>query len=412
MQSLQVWLHGESVGHLSETPAGVLCFRYAPGWLEGTRNPPLTQSLPPGPETLEGPAVRAFFAGLLPEGSVRRQVAARLGLSEDNDVALLSTLGGDCAGAIRILPEDESPPTESPPREVSETELAAILQELPRRPLLAGESGVRLSLAGAQHKLPVRWINGQYSLSTFDAPSTHILKPEAPAFPGLASVEAFCLDLARKAGLRCANSEWICIGDIPCLRVERYDRKTDPETGNILRVHQEDFCQALGLPPHRKYQQEGGPSARDLLSCIRDHSSAPVLDLGRFLDLMVFNVLIGNADAHGKNFAWIYTSDTRCLAPAYDLVSTSLWPELSSRMAMRVGQAKFVEEVTHEHFVKFAEINRIGRSAFRKRMADLAARVAESIPACLRESPGLPPSFRDRLAEDIPRRAGKLRALT
>jgi len=125
--------------------------------------------------------------------------------------------------------------------------------------------------------------------------------------------------------------------------VERYDRKIDPSTGEVQRIHQEDFCQALGVPSHRKYQQEGGPAASDLLACIRAHSTAPALDLGHFLDLLVFNVLIGNADAHGKNDSWLYTGGSRRLAPAYDLVATTLWPELSSRMAMRIGQAKHPE---------------------------------------------------------------------
>lgn len=408
MRTLQVWLHEEPVGILSETPAGGLSFTYMDTWRIDSGCPPLSRSLPPGRDPLEGPAVLAFFGGLLPEGLVRRQVAANLGLSEDNDFALLGALGGDCAGALRLLAEGEPRPAAAAPAPLSESELAALVAELPRRPLLAGEDGVRLSLAGAQSKLPLRWIGGHYALSTFDAPSTHILKPESPNFPGLAAVEAFCLDLARRAGLRAARAEWLRAGDRPCLRVERYDRELDPATGKVRRIHQEDFCQALGVPSHRKYQQEGGPAASDVLDCIRDHSTAPVLDLSEFLDLLVFNVLIGNADAHGKNFAWVYSRGERRLAPAYDLVATTLWPELSSRMAMRVGQAKFLNEVTADHFLKFASANRIGKSLFRVRMEDLCRRVTGHVPAALSDAPELPESFRDHLAFRIPQRARAL----
>ena len=405
MRALQVWLHEEPVGVLSEKSVGGLSFTYTDTWLAASGRPPLSRSLPPRAEPLEGPAVLAFFGGLLPEGSVRRRVAENLGVSEDNDFALLSALGGDCAGALRLLAIGDPRPEAASPAPLSETELAALVEQLPRRPLLAGQDGVRLSLAGAQSKLPLRWIGGEYALSTFDAPSTHILKPESPDFPGLAAVEAFCLDLARRAGLPAARADWLRVGDTPCLRVERYDRELDPVTGKVLRIHQEDFCQALGVPSHRKYQQEGGPAASDLLVCIRDHSTAPVLDLRQFLDLLIFNVLIGNADAHGKNFAWRYPNGERRLAPAYDLVATALWPELSGRMAMRVGPAKFMNEVTSDHFLKFAAANRIGRSLFRVRMEELCNRVTANVPAALSDAPELPESFREQLASRIPQRA-------
>ncbi len=408
MRSLAVWLLEERVGCLSESPATGLSFTYEASWLASSRCPPLSRSLPPGTEPLRSPAVAAFFGGLLPEGSVRRRVAANLGLSEDNDFALLEALGGDCAGALRLLPEGEPSPVPEAPRPLSESDLADLLRDLPRRPLLAGENGLRLSLAGAQSKLPIRWINGHYALSTADAPSTHILKPENPDFPGLAAVEAFCLDLARRVGLHAVNAEWQRMGDLPCLRVERYDRACEASGENVRRIHQEDVCQALGLPSHRKYQQEGGPSVGDLLGCIREWSTAPVLDLLQFLDLLVFNVLIGNADAHGKNFAWIYWESSRRLAPAYDLVATTLWPELSTRMAMRIGQAKFLAEVGPDHFRKAVAANRIGTSAFLARMEDLCARVVQQLPAAIDAAAQLPEGFRDQLASEIPRRAEKI----
>jgi len=408
VKALAVWLQDRRVGRLWESGGGRLCFEYDPDCLEGDGVPLLSRSLPSGPEPLRGPAVRAFFSGLLPEGSVRRQVAANLGLSEANDFALLAALGGDCAGALRLCDEEDGPALEPAPVAISENELERRLMELPRRPLLAGEEEVRFSLAGAQSKLPMRRVRGVWSFSTFSSPSTHILKPESREFPGLAAVEAFSLDLAERVGLPVVKGEWQCFGTLPCLIVERYDREIDVESGEVFRLHQEDLCQALGLPPHRKYQQEGGPAAGDALACIRAWSTAPVLDVGFFLDLWVFNVVLGNADAHGKNWSWLYRGGQRRLAPAYDLVSTALWPELSPRMAMRVGQAKFLAEVRREHFLKFAKDNRISAPAFRKRIGELCEKICQELSAGLEAAPGLTPAFRETLNEEIRARAANI----
>ncbi|MCC5850728.1 MAG: HipA domain-containing protein [Verrucomicrobia bacterium] len=179
-------------------------------------------------------------------------------------------------------------------------------------------------------------------------------------------------------------------------------------SGKVLRIHQEDLCQSLGLPPHQKYQQEGGPSAADAINCIRTWSTTPVLDLTHFLDLLVFNVLIGNADAHGKNFSWLYQNGARRIAPAYDFVATTLWPELSSRLAMRVGQAKFVAEVNLDHFLKFAESTRIGKTRFRARIRELAMRVDQNLDETLNRAPSLGPDHADLLRTGIRERVRKL----
>lgn len=410
MTSLSVWLRDEQVGILSETPSGGMVFQYDPDRAVVSNSPPLSRTLPYNSEPIRGRTVDAFFAGLLPEGNVRQRVAANLGLSEGNDFALLSALGGDCAGAIRLLPlSSEMPEPGEPPPPLTLSQLASRLRDLPRRPLLAGEEGHRLSLAGAQSKLPIRWIEGEYTLSGFSHPSTHILKPESPDFPGLAAVEAFCLDLAGTVGIQVAKAETLSsIEEIPCLRVERYDRVIRHTEKKVLRLHQEDLCQSLGLPPHLKYQQEGGPSAADVIDCIRSWSTTPVLDLTHFLDLLVFNVLIGNADAHGKNFSWLYRDTTRRLAPAYDLVATTLWPDLSSRLAMRVGQAKFVEEVTLDHFLKFAETSGIGKTPFRTRIRELTEKMVQNLDETLNRHPSLTPAHADQLQEEIRRRIQKL----
>ena len=407
MMDLQVWWNDLEVGMLNPSPMGGLRFQYVDRWLERPEARPLSRSLPLQAKPQAEASATAFFAGLLPEEQIRQRVAASLGLSEGNDFALLQALGGDCAGAIRILEPGKESAIPEKPLYLDDRELAKRLRDLPRRPLLAGESGVRLSLAGAQTKLAVRREPEGWSLSNAHWPSTHILKPEPEAYPGLVSVEAFCLNASALAGIPTVKVEQLDFEGLPVLCIKRYDRLVQ-DSGEVSRNHQEDFCQSLGLPPHRKYQQEGGPSAKDTVECIRSWSTTPVLDLRQFVDQFIFNVLIGNADAHGKNFSWIYSNHTRRLAPAYDLVSTTLWPELSSRLAMRAGRAKYVEEVTRDHLKQFAKDTGLSAPMVRERTKSMCATFEQHLPRLLDTFPKLLPDHRVELETGIRRRSKKI----
>ena len=202
--------------------------------------------------------------------------------------------------------------------------------ELPKTPLLAGEDGIRLSLAGAQGKAAVAIRDGSYLLPVGGSPSTHILKPDSERFPGLVENEFFCMRLAAALGLDVAPVEIAAAGSIRFLQVSRYDRRPDGAEG-WTRIHQEDFCQALGIAPELKYQNEGGPGFKECFKLIRANSSIPVYDVLKLFDAVVFNFLIGNNDAHGKNFSFLYDGDETRLAPLYDLVSTELYPDLPFR---------------------------------------------------------------------------------
>jgi serine/threonine-protein kinase HipA len=206
---------------------------------------------------------------------------------------------------------------------------------------MAGDEGVRLSLAGAQEKLAIHRSPQGISIPLGGAPSTHILKPAIERFGGLIHNEAFCMNLARLIGLSVAPVEVGNIEGIDYLLVERYDRRWEadgePIGQRLKRIHQEDFCQALGIVPERKYQNEGGPSLKESFVLLRECSSSPVLDLNALLDAVIFNALIGNHDAHGKNFSMIYSGGKTRMAPLYDLLCTTLYTELSTKMAMKVG---------------------------------------------------------------------------
>jgi len=372
MKRLIVHLNGEQVGTLDQNDDGLIEFRYKAEWLNRPDAVPLSRSLPLQGDSFRGKHARSFFAGMLPDEGPRRQIASILGVSERNDFALLERIGGECAGAVGLWPEGFTPLASGhgPSRELNEQEMADIIRELPRRPLLAGREGIRLSLAGAQSKLPIIMHGMRVALPLGDTPSTHIIKPEPERFPGLAANEVFCMALARTVGLDTPPVHILTIGGTPCIVVERYDRACGPD-GTIQRVHQEDFCQALGIPPEQKYQQEGGPLLRDCMALLREWSTVPALDVRSFVDGLIFNMLIGNADAHGKNFSFLYKAGERKLAPFYDLVCTLVWPELSKVPAMKIGGSESIENITPSNWRKMARECRIGWPMMRERIVSL-----------------------------------------
>ncbi len=179
-------------------------------------------------------------------------------------------------------------------------------QTEPARPLLAGEKGLRLSLAGAQSKVPVILVDGAVALPAPGQPTTHILKPPIARFTATPENEAFVMRLAAAIGLDVAPVEPRVVRDRPYLLVERYDRAVGAD-GQVRRIHQEDFCQALGVPPETKYASEGGPTFKDCFALLRRIAERPAVDVLKLLDAVIFNAIAGNADAHGKNFSILYS---------------------------------------------------------------------------------------------------------
>ncbi|MFO7535802.1 MAG: type II toxin-antitoxin system HipA family toxin [Kiritimatiellia bacterium] len=380
MKRLIVYLNGERVGTLDEDDSGLLEFCYGSEWTGRRDAMPLSRSLPLQGEPFRGKYARSFFAGILPDEGPRQQIAAILGISERNDFAMLERIGGECAGAVSLLPEDTPPPSagEMRVRELSEKQLEDMVAELPRRPLMAGREGLRLSLAGSQSKLPVLIRDAAISLPLGNTPSTHIIKPEPERFPGLAAVELLCMTLAKEVGLNVPPVAIRSVGNKPCIIVQRYDRILGAD-GVVSRVHQEDFCQALGVPPERKYQQEGGPLIRDCIGLLREWSTVAALDIRDFLDGLVFNVLIGNADAHGKNYSILYRKAERRLAPFYDLVCTLAWPELSKTPAMKIGKSESIETILPAQWQKMAQEAGVGWPMLRERIMDLCAKTVDGL---------------------------------
>jgi serine/threonine-protein kinase HipA len=383
MAGLDVWLYGRHAGRL-ERSAGELRFGYDPDYVRAG-HPALSRSLPLRTEPFGDAGAHSFFANLLPEGDVRRHLASRLGISVENDFDLLSAIGGDCAGAVSLLEPGVSPTraAEDSVRWLDETELALAIADLPRKPLFADpEDGVRLSLAGAQDKLPVVVRGDRIGLPEGDTPSTHIIKAPIGRFDGTNANEAFCLALAREMAIDAAHAEVRTADDQEFLLVERYDRRYDGD--RYERLHQEDFCQATGIPPELKYEREGGPGLTACFDLVRAAASVPAGDLRALIDAVTLNFLIGNHDAHGKNFSLLYDDGATRLAPLYDLVSTAIYPGLSRKMAMRLGGEYRPDYVRRRHVDRFAADARLGPAAVRRRMS-LMAEYAPRFARVLRE---------------------------
>lgn len=375
-RALDVWLLGQHVGQLALIE-GQLRFSYSPQWLQSAIARPLSYNLPLQAEAFDDKATRPFFAGLLPEGDKRKLIAQTLHVSRQNDLALLDSIGGECAGAVSLLQPGQQPsmiPYEQAVRWLDDEELVAVLNELPRRPMLAGQEGLRLSLAGAQDKLPVVFTEGRIGLPLQSTPSSHILKPAIPAIEGSVFNEGFCLALASQMKLPAARAAIHRVADRVYLLVERYDRLRQ-SNGTLERLHQEDFCQALGIAPEYKYQNEGGPDLTQCFALVRKATRPSAPHVLRLLDYVIFNALIGNHDAHAKNFSLIYTQRSTVLAPLYDTLSTAIYANLTDKMAMKIGSRYKFTEVQARHWEQFAQAAGLSSAQVKKRVLELARKL-------------------------------------
>jgi serine/threonine-protein kinase HipA len=386
-RTLDIWWEGRRVGQLTQDKHGELGFAYAQAWIDDEAALPLSASLPKRAEPFTRRECRPFFGGLLPEEGQRDAAAQALGVSRANDFALLDRLGGDVAGALQLLPPREPPPALSldrQPAPLDDAGLIRVLDALPLRPLLAGEEGLRLSLAGAQTKAPVVLVDGAVALPAPGQPTTHILKPPISRLAATTENEAFVMRLAAAVGLDVAPVEPRIVRDRRFLLVQRYDRALGQD-GFVRRIHQEDFCQALGVPPETKYASEGGPTFKDCFALLRRVAARPAVDVLKLLDAVIFNVIVGNADAHGKNFSILYDAEGPRLAPLYDLLATVAYPELSPSFAMRIGNRATLAELDAAAWAVFAADAGLGLPLVRRRVAEISKGVLEKATAVAEE---------------------------
>ncbi len=353
---LDVYLHDTFVGRIDYTSRhNEMRFTYDANYLRRSDATALSFSLPLQSEAFDSQRTTVFFENLLPPDQVRRKLGPVLRLSRHNIFGFLEMLGGDCAGALSLWPTGTTPSeSEECLCLLTEDEADEILRSLKKRPLYVnGVDGYRISGAGAQDKLIVCISNGQLSLPLFGTPSTHIVKPAVRDYPDSVYNEAYAMQLAARLNLAVAKSGLMRIKDEIYYWTERFDRET--VDGKICRLHQEDFCQITGTPSELKYENEGGPSFAQCMTAMAEMKIA-LTDRFAFIDRIIFNYLIGNADAHGKNSAILYRGPYgKSLAPIYDVMCTMIYNNLSRESAMTIGGAKMLDAVTQENFIALAE---------------------------------------------------------
>ncbi len=375
---LDVWFGEAKAGALSQDDMGSLSYTYDPDYLARRQSRAISFSMPLQEAPHADRVVRPFFSGLLPDEGARQRLAGALGISAGNAFGLLEVIGGECAGALSLYPAGEAPPSSSEDgvEILSPARLEEILGKLRERPLLGGEEGVRLSLAGAQDKLAVCVEGMDIGLAKGGRTTTHILKPFIQALDGTVENELFCLRLAARLNLPVPTVEMRRGGAIPFLLVERYDRSLHKD-GTITRLHQEDFCQALSVPPELKYEDEGGPGTGRSLDLIGLATARPAADRLNFLRMLIFHYLVGNADAHGKNYALLYRDRTPDLAPLYDVVCTAAYPRLAKKMAMAISGRSVADTIQLEHWLTLVPDTRGAQRLLIKDMTDLAGRIGD-----------------------------------
>lgn len=371
---LNVYFFDKFVGQLYKKDF-VLCFKYDEEYLSSENPRELSASLCLSEDEYKGQVVEGYFSNLLPDEDKRKEVASIHKISKENTLGLLYKIGGDCAGAVSLYPVDVAPEFDG----LDEYELLSadkrneILLNLHRIPLGTGDEDFRISGSGAQDKLIARVKDGNIYLPLRGTPSTDIIKPNIKDHNKVwDSVfnEFFCMNLAKECGLEVPKSYIIYWDDIPYYVVERYDRFIDKDD-NVSRIHQEDFCQALSIDPEKKYESEGGPTLKDCYDLLVS-IGVPANDKIRFLDMIIFNYMIGNGDAHGKNFSIIYRERLPNVSPCYDVLSDAVYYEDISKhkMAMKLGGQKyFSSKVKIENFDKLALDLGIKPDLLRKRIS-------------------------------------------
>ncbi|TYL72560.1 type II toxin-antitoxin system HipA family toxin [Bradyrhizobium cytisi] len=415
-------LDGREIGRVRNDARGRLTIVYDRDWRQAEGAYPLSLSMPLAAEEHGPSAVQAFLWGLLPDNErVLERWARRFQVSARNVFALISHVGEDCAGAIQFVTPDRLKALRSGADDkvewLDETAIAKRLQTLREDHAawrLPGDTG-QFSLAGAQPKTALLLQKGKWGIPSGRIPTTHILKPPTGHFDGHAENEHICLILARNLGLPVADSRLMHFGMEIAIVIERYDRQF---SGNeIVRVHQEDICQALGILPTRKYQNDGGPSPADVIELLRTYSTDRVADVDTFVDALGFNWLIAGTDAHAKNYSLLLAGGPHVrLAPLYDIASILPYDDVDLqkiKLAMKIGGDYKLSQISLRDWQKFAREARLdpdkviaGLISLAEQLPDIVAAVREQA-----QKDGLDNAIIGRLAEHLIARAKQCRRL-
>ena len=388
------------VGLISGEDYRTAQFSYMDEYLDDLNAVPVSISLPLQPESFSAGQTRQFFEGLLPEGFTRRSVAQWLHLDENDYLSILHQLGRECLGAIRVLKEGE---TQAASYEMITRQQVKALAEEGAQKSAEIVTKSHLSLTGASGKVGLYYdmAGNQWYLPQGTAPSTHIVKQSHVRLEGIVTNEQLSMMTAAKCGIEVPESFIIDLGSGEDKEVlyatRRYDRTFEGAAETIsgllcpLRLHQEDFSQALGIPSVNKYEKEHAGYMRRMFELLRRFSSNPIADQQKLWDMIVFCYLLGNTDAHIKNFSLLYGKDLRSmrLAPAYDLVSTTVYESSTREMSFYIGNTLLIDEITEASFKEAASEVQIGErfaarrynficNHFREALREAAAELQEA----------------------------------
>lgn len=412
---LNVFVNGRLAGVLRRESTGAIDFQYAKEWLAWEHTFPVSLSLPLREDHYIGAPVINVFGNLLPDrDSIRKRVAERVGAAGTDAYRLLAALGHDCVGALQFLSDgiDPGPAGALDGHQVSDDEVAEIIKNLAAAPLGMGEDeDFRISIAGAQEKTALLRMNGQWLKPTGTTATTHILKPQIGQLPNGIDLsnsvenEYLCLKLLAAMGVPTASVEIADFGEHRTLVVERFDRLWTRD-GRLLRLPQEDTCQALSVPPARKYQSDGGPGMRDIIQLLKG-SDTPERDIATFMRACILFWILGATDGHAKNFSIALSPGGGFhLTPLYDVLTAQ--PSLDAsqtqqkkfKLAMSVGKNRHysVESILPRHFLQTAELAGVGAPLMRTLFEDLAAHAEKQTDAVIA---ALPNDFPDQLVTSV-----------
>ena len=409
-------LGGREIGRVRAGVRGKLGFAYDPTWREAPDAYPLSLSMPLAAEKHGPAAIEAFLWGLLPDNEiVLERWARRFQISARNVFALIANVGEDCAGAVQFIKPDRLAAVRGGSADevewLDESGVALRLRALRedhaawRLPRDTGQ----FSLAGAQPKTALLFEHGRWGIPSGRAPTTHILKPPTGQFDGHAENEHVCLGLARALGIPAASSRVMRFGEEIAIVVERYDRL---RIGNeIIRIHQEDICQALGIMPAKKYQNEGGPGVSDVVELLRTHSHVREEDVNAFIDAIAFNWLIAGPDAHAKNYSLLIGGGSRVrLAPLYDIASILPYDDIDLKkvkLSMKIGGEYRLRDIGISAWRKLAREVRMDADVLIGRIAAMAGQLPDELSTvCARAGgEGLDRPIIERLAARLAERA-------
>ncbi len=423
---LDVYVGSSRVGRYSRTASGLESFRYDPEWLSSERAFPISLSMPLSDRVWSGDNATNYFDGLLPDDrTVRETIAAR----EDADSAgifdLLAVIGRDCVGALRFVPEglDPGDPRKMECRPVTDDEIATRVASLGTTPLgvQVKDDDFRISIAGMQEKTAFLRIDDQWQLPLGSTPTSHIFKPamkegtSGADFSDTPWNEWLCLALCRALGLETANAEVLIFDDKPVIVVERFDRVW--RDGVLYRLPQEDICQALGVPPMRKYQSDGGPGITNILEFLNG-AVAPHEDRLVFMKAQIVFWLLAAIDGHAKNFSIYLTPGGYKLTPLYDVLSAAAYPEFSVhkiKLAMSIGNKGYyrLKQIQLRHFYQTGQKAGLREQEMDDIFSGLAAQLDDAIAevAALAADAGMPESTSEPILAAVNKRAGMIQKL-